>query len=175
MFLKSASKSPQLLFLVPQAWTLSIEIMFYILVPFVVRKIRVIALLFSLSLFIRFLAISFGFGLHDPWTYRFFPFELALFFLGLFCEPTTASGSSETRKIIWLSSFNSIRVCLFFAFCIPIYADRLYLQTTQFDSDFDLGNSVPFFVSAEAVVGQLNRRIGLPYIYFSLVNSWRIH
>ncbi len=69
--------------LVPQAWTLGIELMFYVIAPLIVRrKIRWIVLVILGSLALR-CWIYFSLGLmHDPWTYRFFPTELALFLFG---------------------------------------------------------------------------------------------
>jgi len=69
--------------LIPQAWTVGLELLFYLIAPFIVRrKIRIIAILIVLSVTIR-CYIYFVLDLHnDPWTYRFFPNELALFLLG---------------------------------------------------------------------------------------------
>jgi peptidoglycan/LPS O-acetylase OafA/YrhL len=68
----------------PQAWTLSLELMFYILAPLLVqRKTRVLLLVIAASLAVR-LYTYLGAGLyHDPWTYRFFPSELAFFVSGM--------------------------------------------------------------------------------------------
>jgi len=71
------------LLLVPQAWTLGIELSFYAVAPFIIRRPILLLLLFVLSIAGRAFAIYDGFGLEDPWTYRFFPFELALFILGI--------------------------------------------------------------------------------------------
>lgn len=67
---------------VPQAWSLGIELCFYLVAPFVLRNRKRTLILFVISGFIRFFAFSIGFAKTDPWTYRFFPFELALFMLG---------------------------------------------------------------------------------------------
>jgi peptidoglycan/LPS O-acetylase OafA/YrhL len=71
------------LLFVPQAWTVCVELMFYVLAPLLVR--RPTWLLASLAL-LSYLARAWtirttGVG-WDPWTYRFFPFELAHFLLG---------------------------------------------------------------------------------------------
>lgn len=66
---------------VPQAWSLGLELMFYLLVPFLLSKTRVIASIIILSLAARAIAWHQGFS-HDPWTYRFFPFEIAMFLAG---------------------------------------------------------------------------------------------
>jgi peptidoglycan/LPS O-acetylase OafA/YrhL len=73
---------PSFLF-IPQAWTLAIEIYFYIFAPFILRRsTKFVIILMSLSLLLRvFLFNYFNFRL-DPWTYRFFPTELFFFLLG---------------------------------------------------------------------------------------------
>lgn len=69
--------------MIPMAWSLSLELTFYALAPFIARRSAgVIAAIMGLSLFAR--AVAAGFGLEgDPWSYRFFPFELALFLAGV--------------------------------------------------------------------------------------------
>jgi peptidoglycan/LPS O-acetylase OafA/YrhL len=68
--------------MVPQAWTLGVEMTFYAVAPFILfRRWLVVSLLLG-SVLARLWAIHAGFGVHDPWTYRFFPFELALFLAG---------------------------------------------------------------------------------------------
>ena len=68
---------------VPQAWSISIECVFYLLAPFMVtKKIKWQLLILVLSLTLRIIYAK-GFGLSfDPWTYRFLPFELAFFLAG---------------------------------------------------------------------------------------------
>jgi peptidoglycan/LPS O-acetylase OafA/YrhL len=68
--------------LVPQAWTIGLEITFYLIAPFLVRKkFRVILLFIFISLAIRLFLVSRGLS-NDPWNYRFFPNELLFFLLG---------------------------------------------------------------------------------------------
>ncbi len=79
------SKHPLWLFLViPQAWSVAVELMFYITVPFIAKlRIRSLVVILLVSVGVRLLAYM-GLGLdNDPWTYRFFPFELALFVAGM--------------------------------------------------------------------------------------------
>ncbi len=68
--------------LVPQAWTLGLELCFYLIAPWVlVQRSRLYTLL-ALSLAVRGTLVVLGFALKDPWSYRFFPAELSMFLLG---------------------------------------------------------------------------------------------
>ncbi|MHB8694003.1 MAG: acyltransferase family protein, partial [Solirubrobacteraceae bacterium] len=69
--------------LIPPAWSLSLELVFYSLAPSLVRRgVRVLCGIALVSLGCRF-AVSYA-GLNvDPWTYRFFPSELAFFLAGI--------------------------------------------------------------------------------------------
>lgn len=73
--------------LLPQGWSISLELLFYIICPFLVRRNnRTLFVLISLSLLIR-MAILFGFNWNnDPWTYRFFPSELLFFIAGILIQ-----------------------------------------------------------------------------------------
>ena len=76
--------SPQLVsfLLVPQAWSLGVELCFYLVAPFLVFRRNWMMFLCLTGLLARYWAIEAGFGTQDPWRYRFFPFELSLFLLG---------------------------------------------------------------------------------------------
>jgi len=68
---------------IPQGWTLGLEISFYLIAPFIIKKrnIKLIISIIFLSLLLRIILNLFDLK-GDPWTYRFFPSELALFLLG---------------------------------------------------------------------------------------------
>ena len=68
--------------LVPQAWTLGVEISFYLVAPFLLKRRKLLLVVLAASLLTRLVLILNGIGLQDPWTYRFFPTELALFLFG---------------------------------------------------------------------------------------------
>lgn len=68
--------------LVPQAWTLGVELTFYLIAPFVLTRKKLLFLLLLVSVLLRLYLIKIGIGYQDPWTYRFFPTELALFLSG---------------------------------------------------------------------------------------------
>jgi peptidoglycan/LPS O-acetylase OafA/YrhL len=67
----------------PQAWSISLELMFYCIVPFLtrLRTVHLIGIV-GASLALRIGLYAAGYG-GDPWIYRFFPLELALFVYGM--------------------------------------------------------------------------------------------
>ncbi|PXV68891.1 peptidoglycan/LPS O-acetylase OafA/YrhL [Dysgonomonas alginatilytica] len=87
LFFTSSLQYPQpnlyVFLFIPQAWTVSLELMFYVCAPFVVRRnITIVISIIVLSLLLRVL-MMFNFESQEPvWSYRFFPTELALFLLG---------------------------------------------------------------------------------------------
>lgn len=67
------------------AWTLSIELLFYLIAPFVLRRhVLMIAALALASHLFRFGAYWLGYY-SEATNYRFFPFELSLFLYGALC------------------------------------------------------------------------------------------
>lgn len=68
--------------LIPQAWTLGVEITLYILAPLLFfKKFKYIYIVFIASILVRVYLLMHG-KYDDPWGYRFFPSELALFMMG---------------------------------------------------------------------------------------------
>jgi peptidoglycan/LPS O-acetylase OafA/YrhL len=67
----------------PVSWTLGLEISFYLMAPFLLKRSNFCLLVLSaLSLSLRAIGY-FKFGLNSLiWNYRFFPFELSVFLLG---------------------------------------------------------------------------------------------
>lgn len=123
--------SPQLFqfLFIPQAWTIGVEIAFYLIAPFIVRrKIKFILLLILCSILLR-LVLVFN-GLHvDPWAYRFFPTELVFFLLGvisyhIYLKIRALDIKKGYLKAIWGSL---VAISLFYNF-IPIpYKYPIYL------------------------------------------------
>lgn len=68
---------------VPQAWSISLELMFYCLVPFLIRNTtRMLVFVIVATLLLRAAIYSAGYDI-DPWVGRFFPLELGLFVMGM--------------------------------------------------------------------------------------------
>ena len=68
--------------LVPQAWTLGLELTFYIIAPFILFKKKIILSILILSACLKAYFIHIKLGANDPWSYRFFPLELSFFLIG---------------------------------------------------------------------------------------------
>jgi peptidoglycan/LPS O-acetylase OafA/YrhL len=115
---------------IPQAWTLSLEICFYLVAPFVLRLRWYFLLLIVLaSLGLRWYLYN---NLHldwDPWTYRFFPTELAFF----------VSGGLLYRYYTLIKNKAGLRAVGITAMTLLIAAIILYNETetrTNYYSDF---------------------------------------
>lgn len=69
--------------LIPQAWSISIELMFYLIAPFIVRRgLLFITFIIGLSLSFKFYILNIVGWNFDPWTYRLFISEISFFLLG---------------------------------------------------------------------------------------------
>lgn len=82
--LTSAQIPAYRMMMIPQGWSIGVELWFYALAPFLVlRRTGTLVAIIGAALFLRLAAGSaLGFS-GDPWNYRFFPFELGTFLLGV--------------------------------------------------------------------------------------------
>ena len=88
-------------FLLQTAWTLGVEMWFYLLAPFVVRRrLRVVATFILASIALRLLFAFAGFS-GGVWVYRFFPFELVFFLLGVMTYRLYAFLHFRTIHALW--------------------------------------------------------------------------
>ena len=84
---------------VPQIWSLGIEVMFYLFAPLICKQ-KSKTLFIGLILLFAARALGYLAGAnYDPWTYRFFPFELPLFILGIFLH------RNQERLVSFISKF----------------------------------------------------------------------
>lgn len=80
---------------IPVAWSLSLELCFYLIAPFIARRRwQQIAALFAASVALRIGAAILGHSA-DPFSYRFFPFELALFLAGVLAYKAWAANRAR--------------------------------------------------------------------------------
>ncbi|KFF59370.1 hypothetical protein JF66_11840 [Cryobacterium sp. MLB-32] len=87
------------LLLIPQAWTLVLELTFYLLAPFLVKlRSSVLIGIVITALVAKYVVAGAILNLEDPWTYRFFGFEIAFFLIGvLLFRYTSSRGASVDR------------------------------------------------------------------------------
>ena len=98
--------------LVPQAWSLGVELTFYLIAPFILTKKRVLLILLASSIALRFYIIHLDLGKNDPWTYRFFPTELALFLLGSLSHQILLPYYKKSISKEKIDTFSKIFTCL---------------------------------------------------------------
>lgn len=99
--LHQLSKVPVSLFFVAQAWTLGVEVTFFLVAPFLVRRHWSILVCFVvLPTFARYVAVTHGLD-KQFWFNGFFPFELGLFMLGALSYKVSAKFKRRMRGAGW--------------------------------------------------------------------------
>ena len=99
------------LLLIPPAWSLAVELTFYLVAPWIVRRsFWLITAVIVASLALR-AYLFFALGLRqDPWTYRFFPTEIGFFL----------AGSLAYRVYAWLR-MQDVRRPVFLLLPVPLF------------------------------------------------------
>jgi peptidoglycan/LPS O-acetylase OafA/YrhL len=177
--------------LVPQAWTLGVEISFYLIAPFILRhKRRWLTLLF-ISLILRAYLIYIGIGQNDPFSYRFFPTELALFLIGAFSHQFFLPMYNKHRflqntKLVNGISFFLMTFIIFFSFIslardllsiimIIVFALSLpFLASFQKNNKFDqwLGNlSYPIYICHMLIIG-ISSKIANVFDFYNTISYY---
>jgi peptidoglycan/LPS O-acetylase OafA/YrhL len=91
-----AGRSMSDLLVIPPAWSLSLELMFYLIAPYIARRSNL--LLGTLLLISCAVRIGLAYGadfVDDPWVTRFFPSEFGFFLLGMLGYRLVTSPKSE--------------------------------------------------------------------------------
>jgi peptidoglycan/LPS O-acetylase OafA/YrhL len=115
--------------LLPQSWSMALELMFYLLAPFLVRLGSLpLTAIIGASLALRALAFHNGY-LNDPWLYRFFPFELAAFLGGvlayrLYAHPYARALAFKVPALIYVGT--AVAVAVVVGFGEPLYLYSRY-------------------------------------------------
>jgi peptidoglycan/LPS O-acetylase OafA/YrhL len=90
----------QELIILKPAWSLSIELMFYLLTPFIIKLTnRQLLFCITILLLLRFNAYQQGFESLN-WIYMFFPFEVAIFLIGGLAFRLSEKKLIVTQKIL---------------------------------------------------------------------------
>jgi len=99
--------------IVSPAWTLGVELTFYLLAPWFEQfRSRWLFVLVIASVSARL--ITYRFGLYqDPWNYRFFPFELAWFLAGMLAHRVyVVTETLLSRRAKVLAGRGALALCL---------------------------------------------------------------
>ena len=162
---------------VPQAWSVSIEIMFYLIAPLLLkRNLVLISILTIMTFVVRILFYRNGFN-QDPWTYRFLPFELGYFFLGtlsyhVYVKIRRFKISKSTLITVFsiilfysvtypqFGNISNYIYLLIFALSLPF----IFILTKNSKLDSYVGNlSYPMYIS-HLFIFYVVRIISLPYV-----------
>jgi peptidoglycan/LPS O-acetylase OafA/YrhL len=139
------------LLLVPQAWSLGVELLFYLLAPFLLRgRTSLIVLVAVVSVALRIVLMSSGYS-NDPWSYRLFPTELAVFLCGALAYRAFRANLGVASKRVALTTL----VCMI----------GVFLAYSQ------VGSGVPEPAKRFTVVVML--ALALPSL-FTLTRDWAI-
>ncbi|WP_082880193.1 acyltransferase family protein [Methylomonas methanica] len=192
IFSSDFNKSDELLYLgliVPQAWTLGVELSFYLIAPFILPHKKTTFILLFLSILIRIFLIKQGIGFKDPWTYRFFPSELSLFLIGSLAHQTLTpmlkkitekkmlffSNTATTFMMLFISMYpffpiteSTRSLIMFFIFTISM--PFLFFFQNKNELDKKIGAlSYPIYISHLFIISLVNyESINLAHLAYTL-------
>jgi peptidoglycan/LPS O-acetylase OafA/YrhL len=145
--------------LVPPAWTVALELMFYTLVPWLARRrSRTLVVLALASLALRLLIYGLGHR-HDPWTYRFFPNELIFFLAGMLSYrlyrhhpwdslPAAAKVTLGLAFLAFPLAAGYGSVAFVYALALPLLLPAIFAMTRRLAWDNRIGElSYPLYIS----------------------------
>lgn len=158
---------------VGQAWTLSVEMMFYCLAPLIVRRIPLIVTLFAGSWAIRIALAAMGYR-NDPFLYRFFPSELAMFLLGSFAYHVYARYESNRDH---MAKFGMVGMAWMLILLLALFwFDQIKMRSLIVSTS--MGATVPFIFALtrnwkwDRWIGELSYPV---YICHELVRLAMLH
>lgn len=134
---------------IPPAWSLPLEMAFYAIAPFIVKRRLILVLLLIVSLFLRY-AVYTLIADKDPWTYRFLPLELAFFCAGAlaFQAYRLVQNSNISRYAGILLSIAAFAYIVFFNWVPAIIPDSSIFSGAKEQLYLFLLISVPFIFAA---------------------------
>ncbi len=154
--------------LVPQAWSIGLELFFYLICPFFLRKKnKTIIALFIISVMIKIIIKKVLLLDDGNWTFRFFPSELMFFLIGYFSYTIYKKYQDKLQfKISYTFPFITIAI-LFLLWFAPLIYSLKYLLFIII-----MAMSVPVLFSnykrnkIDRIIGELSYPM---YISYSLV------
>jgi len=119
---------------VPQAWTLGVEILFYLLVPFLfLRRMWVLLLVVVASLAFRGVLASYGFA-GEPWSRALLPSELVYFVGGIIAYRgyLTLQTRRVPAAVSWAALFVMLALELSVSPYVLIHSHTLFISTVPY-------------------------------------------
>ena len=145
--------------LIPPAWTIALELMFYLFVPLLARRrTKTLVALAAASLALRFAIYAQGLR-YDPWTYRFFPNELVFFLAGMLAYRLYRSYSwdrlprwAKTAVYVLFLAFpltaGNQQVSTAYAIALPLLLPPVFAMSRRWKWDGRLAElSYPLYIS----------------------------
>jgi peptidoglycan/LPS O-acetylase OafA/YrhL len=149
--------------LIPQAWSISLEIMFYALSPLLIRlETRWLYFLLWTSFSLRFVLAYHGLN-EDPFNYRLLPLEISTFLAGFiackkiyFCYPKYKLDAAfeffviNTIPVLWIAYWVGIKtsISLMLTIICSCILPFLFAKTKTSKYDRQLGNlSYPIYIN----------------------------
>ena len=165
----------------PPAWTLGVELTFYLIAPFILRGR---ALKYLLAIIVVSFLIKAGLSVaklnYDPWTYRFFPAELGFFILGSVAYKISDRLDRVTRSIpahSWIATGIIVAIILvyrylhfpafvFFAFLF-LLLPKIFAESSRNAADRFLGElSYPIYIVHAPLIGVIEHYTGDSLTFF---------
>lgn len=114
---------------IPQGWSIALELMFYLIAPFILRKkLKIIIPIILISLIIRIVIFNNAVLDQDPWTGRFFPAELMFFLLGSISYYIYKKIKNfEINRLFLLGVLCSLLIITVFYIKLPFNLPYLYI------------------------------------------------
>lgn len=133
---------------VPQAWSIGVELIFYLIAPFLVRRNLIVILgCLILSVMVRLALVHKGLPT-DPWAFRFFPAALAYFLMGTVSYRIYKEIQTLQLKPVILNTAWAVAICAIFLFSLVNFP-------------FKAGMYYPFFCLALPFIFERTKRLKL--------------
>jgi peptidoglycan/LPS O-acetylase OafA/YrhL len=165
--------------LIPQAWSLSLEIYFYLIAPWVIRSRSMLALMLVGSFLLKASGYVFGFFAEDPWNYRFFPSELCMFLFGCVAYQYLQKWRISNSSVAHVSSVVFSAIVLFshrlqvrdfpngivlFCILIALLPTLASIQKSSILDSFCATLSYPIYIVHLAVIELVDKLLELNYL-----------
>lgn len=135
-------------YFIQQSWTLSLEFMFYLIAPFIIRKLNLTIILILLSTILRIYLYHSGYNF-GFWQYGFFPTEISMFLLGTLSYRLYVLLKNNK----FLNKINALlisSVIFMLTFCYQLLPQQ---------------NSLPYFFNNAQLILYPATILGLPFLF----------